>query len=70
MSQAKCSCASFERLEGASVPAYIKAFLEPEAGATDKDLYRCRVCGHIWERRAPDDERARASLVRHKSGAG
>lgn len=62
MNQTPCSCAKFERLEGASVPAYIKVFLEE----TGKNRYRCRVCGREWERRAPDVKAAgtRASLVR------
>ena len=66
MSQPKCSCAAFERLEGASVPAYSNAFLA-ELGRSDpaqKNVYRCRVCGRRWARRAPDAEHARPSLVR------
>lgn len=68
MEQPKCSCARFEKLEGASVPAYIKAFLD-EAGAgmpDDKKRYRCRVCGREWEKRAPEVKSAgtRPSLVR------
>jgi hypothetical protein len=62
MSERKCSCASFERLEGASVPAYIAAFLEQE----EKDRYRCRVCGREWEKRAPEKEGTRPSLVKFK----
>ncbi|MDQ3802996.1 MAG: hypothetical protein M3416_03970 [Acidobacteriota bacterium] len=68
MSQAKCSCDKFERLEGASVAAYAAAFLE-DLGRADpdkKNRLRCRVCGHEWEKRAPDAAagRARPSLVR------
>lgn len=68
MSQPKCSCDRFERLEGASVNAYASAFLE-DLGRQDsrrKGRYRCRVCGRLWERRAPDPEAgaARPSLVR------
>jgi hypothetical protein len=68
LSQPQCSCAKFERLEGASVPAYVKAFLD-DLGRDDpaqKDHYRCRVCGRKWARRAPDatEARARPSLVR------
>ena len=66
MSQPKCSCDKFERLEGASVNAYANAFLE-DLGRTDparKDRYRCRVCGRVWEKRPPDAEHARPSLVR------
>ena len=63
MSEPKCSCESFERLEGASVNAYIKAFLD-QVGR--ENLYRCRVCGREWEKRAPEikSEGARPSLVR------
>lgn len=62
MSQPKCSCAKFERLEGAGVNAYISAFLEQ----TGKDHYRCRVCGSRWEKRTPEVKRegGRPSLVR------
>ncbi|HEV7843973.1 MAG TPA: hypothetical protein VGO69_09775 [Pyrinomonadaceae bacterium] len=68
MEQQQCSCAKFERLEGASVPAYIKAFLDQASGQTPalKNRYRCRVCGREWEKRAPEaqSEGARPSLVR------
>ena len=68
MSQPKCSCAAFARLEGASVPAYIKAFLDDlgRADPAQKNRYRCRVCGRSWEKRAPDAQHAgtRLSLVR------
>ena len=65
---AKCSCAAFARLEGASVPAYIKAFLD-DLGHTvpaQKNLYRCRVCGRRWQKRAPaaPDAGTRPALVR------
>ena len=66
MSQPRCSCDKFERLEGASVNAYANAFLE-DLGRTDparKDRYRCRACGREWEKRPPDSEHARPSLVR------
>ena len=75
MNQMKCSCAQFDRLEGASVSAYIKAFLEHDSGAKReetnagdeaKNRYRCRVCGREWEKRAPQvkSEGTRPSLVR------
>ena len=66
MSQPKCSCDKFERLEGASVNAYASAFLEDlgRADASLKDRYRCRVCGREWEKRPPDANHARPSLVR------
>lgn len=66
MTQPKCSCDKFERLEGASVNAYANAFLE-DLGLKDsplKNRYRCRVCGRHWEKRPPDSEHARPSLVR------
>jgi len=68
MSQPKCSCEKFERLEGASVNAYANAFLE-DLSRTDpahKDRYRCRVCGRTWEKRPPDASHARPSLVKVK----
>ena len=54
MSQPMCSCEAFERLEGASVTAYINAFLDQVGSATpeEKNRYRCRVCGREWERRS------------------
>jgi hypothetical protein len=66
MSQPKCSCESFERLEGASVPAYTKAFLEPldKTDAVRKNHFRCKVCGRLWEKHASEHEGGRASLVR------
>jgi hypothetical protein len=68
MSGPACSCEKFERLEGASVNAYAAAFLE-DLGRTDpaqKNRYRCRVCGRLWEKRAPGAEGGgkRPSLVR------
>ena len=68
MSQPKCSCESFERLEGASVNAYINAFLDQVGSKTpaEKNRYRCRVCGREWEKRAPEmkSEGTRPSLIR------
>jgi len=68
MSAPACSCEKFGRLEGASVNAYAAAFLE-ELGGEDparKNLYRCRVCGREWEKRAPEVKTGstRPSLVR------
>lgn len=68
MSGPKCSCEKFERLEGASVNAYAAAFLE-DMGRDDpakKNLYRCRVCGRVWEKREPEVKTGstRPSLVR------
>ena len=72
MSQNSCSCAAFARLEGASVPAYIKVFLDDlgRTDATRKDQYRCRVCGRLWEKHAPDPRarNARPTLVRVDAG--
>ncbi len=56
-----CSCATFERLDGASVNAYIKAFLVPFG--EERDSFRCRICGRQWERRTLANM-ARPSLVR------
>jgi hypothetical protein len=68
MEQPKCSCAQFDKLEGASVGAYIKAFLEQPLGASseERNRYRCRVCGRRWEKRAPlsKSEGTRPSLIR------
>jgi hypothetical protein len=63
MSEQKCSCEKFDRLEGASVPAYAAAFLD-DLGRTDpgqKNRLRCRVCGREWERRAPEGAGKRPS---------
>lgn len=68
MSGAKCSCDKFGRLEGASAGAYASAFLDDEKGEaqTGAQVFRCRVCGTRWEKRAPDVESAgkRPALVR------
>lgn len=68
MDKPKCSCEQFEKLEGASVPAYIKAFLEQPGHVTprEKNRYRCRFCGREWEKRVPEinSEGTRPSLVR------
>ncbi|HVG29563.1 MAG TPA: hypothetical protein VM864_07675 [Pyrinomonadaceae bacterium] len=65
---AKCSCEKFARLEGASAQAYARAFLDEVEGAdaAGRKLLRCRVCGRMWERRAPEVESAgtRPSLLR------
>ena len=72
--EAKCSCEKFARLEGASVQAYAAAFLRDEegAGAGGRKLLRCRACGWLWERRAPEIKSAgtRPSLVRLDNEAG
>jgi len=68
MDEKRCACASFEKLAGASVPAYIAAFLDDlgHADKAKKNIYRCRACGHEWERRVPQDksEGTRPSLIR------
>lgn len=68
MSEMKCSCETLERLEGASVNAYIGAFLEQEkqAEASAQNRFRCRVCGRAWEKRRPasEDDSKRPSLVK------
>ncbi len=60
MSQHDCACASFHRLEGASVNTYITSFLERKGA--DRNLLRCRICGREWQRL--ETEGKRASLVR------
>ena len=74
MTEAKCSCGKFARLEGASARAYAAAFLEELEGADPaaRRRLRCRACGRLWERRAPEVEsaRARPSLVRLDEEAG
>ena len=67
MDKVKCSCDQFERLTGATVPAYSAAFLEREE--TDnyaRQVLRCRVCGQLWERKSPkeDADGKRDSLVK------
>jgi hypothetical protein len=68
MTTAKCSCEKFLRLEGASATAYAAAFLEDVPGDSGgRKLLRCRVCGRLWEKRAPEVKSAgstRPSLVR------
>lgn len=68
MNPMKCSCENLKRLEGASVPAYIAAYLEQVKGATtgEKNLFRCRICGRQWEKHAPEEksEGKRPSLIR------
>ncbi len=68
MSQPKCSCAAFDRLEGASVPAYINVFLDDlgRAEPAEKNHFRCRVCGRKWEKQAPcaDTKGTRPALIR------
>lgn len=48
-----CSCREFEELRGASVNGYSSAFLEP--AKDDRNLFVCKVCGSIWEKRKTDD---------------
>ena len=70
MEETKCPCATLERLEGASVPAYISAYLDKVEDETseEKNRFHCRVCGREWERRVPENEGEgkRPSLVRQK----
>ena len=74
MDGAKCSCEKFARLEGASASAYAAAFLEGVEGADaeGRKLLRCRACGRLWERRAPEVKAVgtRPSLVRLDGEAG
>ena len=67
MSPANCSCESLDRLEGASVPAYIRVFLDEQGYIGEgRKHYVCRVCGREWEKRSPqtNSEGTRPSLVR------
>jgi hypothetical protein len=67
MDRAKCSCDQFEKLTGASVPAYSAAFLEREESDNNaRHVLRCRVCGQLWERQSPkeDADGKRDSLVK------
>jgi hypothetical protein len=67
MDKAKCSCDQFERLTGASVPAYSATFLEREESDNNaSQVLRCRVCGQLWERQSPkeDADGKRDSLVK------
>jgi NAD dependent epimerase/dehydratase family enzyme len=68
MSKPLCSCDKFERLEGASVGAYVAAFLEDlgRDNLEHKNRFRCRVCAREWEKRAPEVKSGstRPSLVR------
>jgi hypothetical protein len=70
MGQAKCSCEALERLEGASVAAYIAAYLDQvgQASPEEKNRYRCRVCGREWKKHTPEDksEGKRPSLIKQK----
>jgi hypothetical protein len=70
MSQAKCSCETLKRLEGASVAAYIAAYLDQagQSSPEEKNRYRCRVCGREWKKHAPDNKSGgkRPSLIKQK----
>ncbi len=67
MSETRCSCDRFEKLEGATVPAYISAFLAVQ-GQPQSDRYRCRWCNQVWERHQ-DQGSKRPSLLRVKSAS-
>jgi hypothetical protein len=67
MDKAKCSCEQFERLTGASVPAYSASFLEHVKSDNEaRQVLRCRICGQLWERQSPkeDTDGKRDSLVK------
>lgn len=68
MTAGKCPCETLERLEGASVQAYISSFLKSteEAGRAEGSRFKCKVCGREWEKRAPEGQGKRPSLVRLK----
>jgi hypothetical protein len=68
MSETRCSCDRYERLEGATVPAYISAFLAANdaAGTAKAESYRCRWCDQEWQRHLDHDNK-RPSLIRIKT---
>jgi len=55
MSRPKCSCKSFEKFAGASVLAYISAFLGEQKREFPKGVkrYQCRECAREGEKRLP-----------------
>ncbi|HYE74414.1 MAG TPA: hypothetical protein VEF04_13840 [Blastocatellia bacterium] len=60
MSEPKCACRRFERLEGAAVQPYITQFLE----RTDTiNRYKCRECAAIWKKVEQEDQK-RPSLIK------
>jgi hypothetical protein len=73
MDDKKCSCEKFDRLTGASVPAYTASFLERISNSQDQQgiIFRCRICGRRWERRSPtgDAQDTRDSLIKLRSDA-
>lgn len=66
MSRPKCSCESFEKFVGASVPAYIASFLDElkSEGPPGVKRYQCRECARGWEKRPPEGEEKRPTLAR------
>jgi hypothetical protein len=68
LGKVKCSCEQFEKLAGASVPAYTASFLnrEEDSGHPAKSIFRCRVCGQRWQRHTPhdDEDGKRDSLIK------
>lgn len=64
LKRSDCACVSFDKLEGASVTAYIASFLESEQGPERRNRYRCRVCGSEWEKPAAGHGANRPSLIR------
>jgi hypothetical protein len=63
MSETRCSCDRFEKLEGATVPAYVSAFLKPSDQSQNADRYRCLWCNCEWEKHSEENS-TRPSLVR------
>lgn len=70
MSETQCSCYRYERLEGATVPAYISAFLAANDSSETATAanYRCRWCNQEWQRHLDQDSR-RPSLIRIKEAS-
>lgn len=59
----QCSCAKFERLEGAATQAYISQFLHKTGAEDEAVYYQCRVCQTRWQK---VEEAKRPSLVKVK----
>lgn len=61
----ECSCARFERLEGAAVNAYTTDYLTCTSSDEVKGVsyYQCRTCMRHWKR-IDDEKRNRPVLIR------
>lgn len=65
MSEIKCACDKFDRLEGAATQGYISQFLRRTNAdeSTGKTYYRCNVCGTPWVR-GVEEGHSKPSLLR------